>query len=152
MIMWFHPSINVKPILSLFNCSCYLEVRSVNFFWAMLRLANKEVYTQMYYLISASWRHYPSQHPGENSIQSEQNIIPHPLIWLVCHAENFLRLCTNCSVWFRQQRIGQKQAVCALRSPSIMGGIPNLTICGKMARSEHLAVSYHGDEYSLNTL
>ena len=56
------------------------------------------------------------------------------------------------SVWFRQQRIGQKQAVCALRSLSIMGGIPNLTICVKMARSEHLVASDCGDEYSLNML
>ena len=33
---------------------------------------------------------------------------------------------------------GKSQAVCALRSLSIMGGIQNLIICVKMARSEHL--------------
>ena len=44
------------------------------------------------------------------------------------------------------------QAVCALGSQSIMGDIQNLIICVKMARSEHLAGSDCGDEYSLNTL
>ena len=44
------------------------------------------------------------------------------------------------------------QAVCALVSLSIMGGIQYLIICVKMARSEHLAGSDCGDEYSLNTL
>ena len=44
------------------------------------------------------------------------------------------------------------QAVCALGSLSIMGGIQNLIICVKMARSERLAGSDCGDEYSLNTL
>ena len=33
-----------------------------------------------------------------------------------------------------------------------MGGIPSLVICVKMARSEHLAGSDCGEEYSLNTL
>ena len=43
-------------------------------------------------------------------------------------------------------------AVCPLGSQSIMGDIQNLIICVKMARSEHLAGSDCGDEYSLNTL
>ena len=44
------------------------------------------------------------------------------------------------------------QAVCALGSLIIMGGIKNLIICVKMARSEHLAGGDCGDKYSLNTL
>ena len=44
------------------------------------------------------------------------------------------------------------QAVCALGSQSIMGDIQNLIICVKMARSEYLAGSDCGDEYSLSTL
>ena len=42
------------------------------------------------------------------------------------------------------------QAVCALRSLSIMGGIQNLIICVKMAWSEHL--DRLRSEYSLITL
>ena len=44
------------------------------------------------------------------------------------------------------------QVVCALRSLSIMGGIQNLIICVKMARSADLTGSDYGEEYSLNTL
>ena len=36
------------------------------------------------------------------------------------------------------KNMGAAQAVCALRSLSIMGGIQNLIICVKMAWSEHL--------------
>ena len=52
----------------------------------------------------------------------------------------------------RVTRMPRTQAVCALGSQSIMGDIQNLIICVKMARSEHLAGSDCGDEYSLNTL
>ena len=42
------------------------------------------------------------------------------------------------------------QVVCALGSLSFVGGIQNLIICVKMARSERLAESDYGDEFSLN--
>ena len=50
------------------------------------------------------------------------------------------------------ERLRRCQAVCALRSQRIMGGVQNLIICIKMAWSEHLTESDCGDEYSLNAL
>ena len=53
---------------------------------------------------------------------------------------------------FPEIPVGIYQAVCALVSLSIMGGTQYLIICVKLARSEHLAGSDCGDEYSINTL
>ena len=52
---------------------------------------------------------------------------------------NYYNGCPTSNVWRRNMsRSRESQAVCALRSLSIMGGIQNLIICVKMAWSERL--------------